>query len=340
LVWLLGQRSWPHTGAPCFKGVVFHGHAVDARRRYNETVVAEAADPFPSTRRGQDRRTMGIKFRCPNGHKLNVKEIDPATGRRVVGRVGYCPKCGARFRIPPGSQAVPEMSDSSVLDDPAPLTAPDDSGTLVPAHLPPGVDGIRASTVGMRPAAEPALKTPGVSRPLSVSAHESHSKEGAATSAPPVSAAAPKRWPAIDEAPEAIWYVRPPTGGQYGPARGDVMRQWLLEGRVPEDALVWREGWPDWASAGSVFPGLVELFAAPQVATGSRGASPAPPQPAVGAARVAAVPQAGSASASRRTVARLASPAPRGQRGWRVVGVLAGLCVALGAVLAYLLIRS
>ena len=36
----------------------------------------------------------------------------------------------------------------------------------------------------------------------------------------------------IAEAPAAIWYVRPPTGGQYGPARGDVIVQWLSEGRV------------------------------------------------------------------------------------------------------------
>jgi hypothetical protein len=54
----------------------------------------------------------------------------------------------------------------------------------------------------------------------------------------------------------AIWYVRPPAGGQYGPARGDVMRKWLGEGRVTTDSLVWREGWPDWRPAAKVFPDL------------------------------------------------------------------------------------
>jgi hypothetical protein len=53
-----------------------------------------------------------------------------------------------------------------------------------------------------------------------------------------------------------IWYVRPPSGGQFGPASGDLMRTWLSEGRVSADSLVWREGWQDWQEAGKVFPKL------------------------------------------------------------------------------------
>jgi hypothetical protein len=60
----------------------------------------------------------------------------------------------------------------------------------------------------------------------------------------------------IDESPEAVWYVRPPSGGQYGPARGEVMRKWIGEGRVSADSMVWREGWDDWRSGGTVFPYL------------------------------------------------------------------------------------
>ena len=45
----------------------------------------------------------------------------------------------------------------------------------------------------------------------------------------------------IAEAPDAVWYVRPPTGGQFGPADGTIMRRWLNEGRVSAEALVWRE---------------------------------------------------------------------------------------------------
>jgi hypothetical protein len=55
---------------------------------------------------------------------------------------------------------------------------------------------------------------------------------------------------------ELVWYVRPPTGGQYGPARGEVMRRWIDEGRICPDCLVWREGWTEWLQAGHVFAGL------------------------------------------------------------------------------------
>ena len=34
------------------------------------------------------------------------------------------------------------------------------------------------------------------------------------------------------------------------------MRTWLGEGRIPNNALVWREGWPEWRSANDLFPGL------------------------------------------------------------------------------------
>lgn len=60
----------------------------------------------------------------------------------------------------------------------------------------------------------------------------------------------------IDEAPSAVWYVRPPSGGQYGPARGDILRKWIAEGRVTGDSHVWREGWPDWRLASEVLPAL------------------------------------------------------------------------------------
>ncbi|MCL2623285.1 MAG: DUF4339 domain-containing protein [Planctomycetaceae bacterium] len=36
---------------------------------------------------------MGIRFYCPNGHKLNVKE-------RLVGKRGICPHCGVALLIP------------------------------------------------------------------------------------------------------------------------------------------------------------------------------------------------------------------------------------------------
>ena len=58
---------------------------------------------------------------------------------------------------------------------------------------------------------------------------------------------------ALAEAPGAVWYVRPASGGQYGPAPSEAFMQWLIENRVTADSLVWRDGWPEWLLAGQVF---------------------------------------------------------------------------------------
>jgi hypothetical protein len=43
---------------------------------------------------------MGIRFSCPNGHKLNVKE-------NLAGKRGICPACGAKFVIPSAGDSGP-----------------------------------------------------------------------------------------------------------------------------------------------------------------------------------------------------------------------------------------
>ena len=50
--------------------------------------------------------------------------------------------------------------------------------------------------------------------------------------------------------------IGPPSGGQYGPASVDVLKQWIDEGRVAATALLWREGWPQWRDAGEALPEL------------------------------------------------------------------------------------
>jgi hypothetical protein len=40
---------------------------------------------------------MGIRFSCPNGHRLNVKA-------HLAGKRGICPHCGVRVAIPPASE--------------------------------------------------------------------------------------------------------------------------------------------------------------------------------------------------------------------------------------------
>jgi hypothetical protein len=144
---------------------------------------------------------MGIKFKCPNGHKLNVKSF--LAGRRAV-----CPKCSAKVVVPSSSEGA-EIS-------------------------PREADDVDAIIEG---------------------AHRRSSRTSAKTDP-------------IAEAPAAVWYVQHPTGGQFGPAAGEVMRGWLAEGRVSSDSMVWRAGWPEWQPA-------VKLF--PQLATQVRGKGPLPP---------------------------------------------------------------
>ena len=120
----------------------------------------------------------------------------------------------------------------------------------------------------------------------------------------------------IAEAPAASWYVRPPSGIQYGPARGDVMRKWIAEGRVSSDSLVWREGWTDWKNAGQLFPNLAS-------AGGPAVATPAAAIPSTVATRSANRYQTKKKSGSGMAVAFLV--------------VLALVCVILVAVLVYVL---
>ncbi len=62
-----------------------------------------------------------------------------------------------------------------------------------------------------------------------------------------------------------VWYVRPTSGGQFGPANAEIMRGWLAEGRIGTESLVWREGWRDWREAGGVFPQLSAAAAFPGI---------------------------------------------------------------------------
>jgi len=187
---------------------------------------------------------MGIKFHCPNGHKLNVKAF-------LAGKKGVCPKCGTKVRIPLVSEAG--LVDSEVEEGGDAPSVMINTASAAPAGLPVATGGNGASATATAVAA-PALPPP---------------------PAPPATAHDP-----ISEAPSAIWYVRPPSGGQYGPAKGDTMRSWLSEGRISSDSFVWRDGWTDWRIAGQLFPDLQGIAApAVAIATPISTAKPALRQP-------------------------------------------------------------
>jgi hypothetical protein len=131
---------------------------------------------------------MGIRFFCPNGHKLNVKA-------ELAGKRAICPDCGAKLVVPAQAGASP-------------------------------------SALAVREAREP----------LSVSATASES-----VAELPTAAATVEPLPT-----EVFWYLRPASGGQFGPIGGEELAAWIADGRLTPDAYLWRAGWDDWRMASDV----------------------------------------------------------------------------------------
>jgi hypothetical protein len=217
---------------------------------------------------------MGIRFYCPNGHRLNVKDF-------LAGKRGICPHCAARFRIPiaselakgapriqpnsPAARSVATVAASRSVS--AVAAGVDESPDLdAPATELPVAESLASKSVEAEPVAVDAVL---IESPLAASAR---SLESAPSPVMP-GVSRELEFAAIDESPSSVWYVRPPSGGQYGPAYGDVLGKWISEGRVSADSMVWREGWADWQMAGAVFPGLKAAYtgAATAVRANDRG---------------------------------------------------------------------
>lgn len=189
---------------------------------------------------------MGIKFYCPQGHKLHVKAF-------LGGKRGICPHCGSKVRIPaedPG--LLDESSLNAFQNDPAAgatteaafaqYQVPNTQGSREDPH--PTDQHANADTpthptkAQIENSSEPALDIP--SKP--------QGEHAGSTIDPHIDL--------LDEIPHAEWYVRPQTGGEFGPASNDVMRDWLSQGRVGPDSMVWRKDWDSWVQARGVFPDL------------------------------------------------------------------------------------
>ena len=210
---------------------------------------------------------MGIRFFCPKGHKLNVKNF-------LAGKAGFCPHCGTKVLVPhestrgsrrepaaavagqgdsdsPGTEATARQAPPthghgdphSTLSDngPAATYYTSDTGSPSPftTMVPPEMSVAEAGAV------EPATALPREPAPQPMAGP------------PPLPHEPPQKTDPLAENPNAVWYVRPAgVDQQYGPAGADLMRSWMAEGRVAPDALVWRDGWPEWQEAGAVFPQL------------------------------------------------------------------------------------
>ena len=166
---------------------------------------------------------MGLKFLCHLCQQpIHIKDS-------FAGKRGKCPHCGSSIRIPADGESHS-----------LPITAKSTS-TLSETSA-------ASSAAAALPAAEVAAK------PASFELQPTAANADSATINSNAIANANKMPQVIAEALNAAWYVRPPSGGQYGPAVGAVFWDWLNEKRVGENSLVWREGWAAWQPAKEAFP--------------------------------------------------------------------------------------
>ncbi len=136
----------------------------------------------------------------------------------LAGKRGKCPACGLRFRIPEEDQ------EFSIPLTPAGEAENGEDETEKREQVPtPGPTALVDQASKASPATAPETELPKI---------------------------------AFDpfEDAQAQWYVRPPSGGRYGPADGPTLRLWINEGRITQDTLLWRDGWAQWRSGNEVIP--------------------------------------------------------------------------------------
>ncbi len=247
---------------------------------------------------------MGIRFLCPNGHKLNVKAF-------LAGERGICPQCDAKFLVPSESGGQVEALREDA--DPAKSNSESDSESAAPVP----------QVVTQPVAAEAA--------PAAVEPPPPPAPREAAAPPPPV------------EAPSEVWYVRTADGQQYGPAQQEMMQSWVAEGRVTVDCWVWKTGWPDWKSGGqaitllNVPPPDSEPSPVPVATMEAEVAAEATPDVEATIADPApdALPESSNPNTMYQTTRRL-----RQERARKITLMLGVIVVVLFAVLVVVLMNN
>jgi hypothetical protein len=233
---------------------------------------------------------MGIRFFCPKGHKLNVKEF-------LAGKRAICPYCGLKVLVPMEStrvssrrqkgdaqtqsaiQGMSSLSSSGAVA--GGVSAPDVSDAAVVSSgssiIIAGASGFAdASDASATEAAEGGAFSDSVSDMLTQMSAAAPGPNGASAGSSDVLAESGDAAPGVENplaelndplagAENVLWYVRPASGGQLGPAPSDILRHWLAKGRVKADSFVWRDGWSDWQLAGNVFPQFASSLSKPNL---------------------------------------------------------------------------
>ena len=149
--------------------------------------------------------------------------------------------------------------------------------------------------------------------------------------------ASPRTAPSLLDDPIAVWYVRPPSGGQYGPASGELLRTWISESRITASSLVWRDGWAQWRTASEV---LAEFGAKEQGPVASAGTAETTPSSSLPPGEVPAARSVGAASVNSPLSGDSKIGKLKGKRSHKrllMISSLFALSVVLIAVLIYVL---
>lgn len=251
---------------------------------------------------------MGIRFLCPNGHKLNVKAF-------LAGQRGICPHCGERFVIP--SESIKNIRVESL----GATRAPGEGGALVDedvelfdfaaqSHLVPTMPSTEIPVVTAPNASAPAASVPTNTAPTNtVPTSTARSTAAPIPSARPTEAGVSDA-AAVDPAPSPP--ASAPTQRPFDQPDGvggialEIGEDFSI---VPPASQANTPSAPiedDLLAAGNRFedlPDLEELTAAARGATSPPTAPAAAPRPV---APQTAVPQAANLQASPTASARAA----------------------------------
>jgi hypothetical protein len=213
---------------------------------------------------------MGIRFSCHHcGHPLNIKQD-------LAGKVGRCPTCQGQFRIPLCDAATSSSINGTGLQsasvEPIQPIARAATSQAPSGTTPRAVGHAAAKTVSTKPAPSPLAKTLSIKTPNTKNSVPQNSvpqtpvpqstprnPASQRTTQPTAKAAPANRQPAPDATPtaEPHWHVRPPSGGEYGPASDELIRTWISEYRITPSSQLKRADWKEWRVASEVFPDLL-----------------------------------------------------------------------------------
>ena len=192
---------------------------------------------------------MGIHFACHHcNHSLHVKDFQG-------GKRGRCPECKAPFRIPLMDASHSLALDYSPVNPDAMLTFSTSSRTAKTSKKSSSAISIETDV----PTKNSSEKSARPKKATAASQKQSNVDQQTLKHIDKnVPALSEKEMPtALSAALDAKWFVRPPSGGQFGPASPQLLMEWIAERRVTADSFLWCEGMPQWQAATDLIPELV-----------------------------------------------------------------------------------